>query len=182
VLSGVPNGEFEIVASLENDGFVLDPDESVTQGIPIVQISDATPVITKGFKVTGSVQLTNPVSTADAVIPELGDIPTFTWTKASSYASADYYVVEVVDESGETVWGGFDTAANNYMPLVTVSQGNEPSVGYNSDGTATLATLEQGRHYQLRVYAAVIDAVEAKGYRLLSAGETLDGIFRVTLL
>lgn len=179
VLTGVPNGEFEIIASLENDGFVLDPDESVTQGVPIVQISESAPVITRGFKVTGSVQLTNPASTTDAIIPELGNIPTFTWAKASSYASADYFAVEVVDESGETVWGGFDSA-NNFMPLVTIPQGNEPSVGYNSDGTATLAVLEQGRHYQLRVYAAVTDTNEAKGYRLLSAGETLDGIFRVT--
>jgi hypothetical protein len=177
----VPYGDFEIIASLENDGYVLDPDESVTQGIPIVQISEAIPVITKGFKVTGSVQLTNPASTIDSVIPELGNIPTFTWAKASSYASADYFVVEVVDESGETVWGGFDSA-NNFMPLVTVSQGNEPSVVYNSDGTASLAVLEDGRHYQFRVYAAVSDINEARGYRLLSSGETLDGIFRATPL
>lgn len=180
VLTGVPNGDFEIIASLENDGFVLDPDESVTQGVPVVQITEAVPVMTRGFKVTGSVQLTSPDSTTDASIPELSSIPTFTWVKASSYASADFFVVEVVDESGETIWGGFDSA-NNFMPLVTIAQGNEPSVGYNSDGTATLAVLEEGRHYQFRVYAAVTDANEIRGYRLLSSGETLDGIFRVTM-
>ena len=180
VLTGVPNGDFEIIASLENDGFVLDPDESVTQGVPVVQITEAVPVMTRGFKVTGSVQLTSPDSTTDASIPELSSIPTFTWVKASSYASADFFVVEVVDESGESIWGGFDSA-NNFMPLVTIAQGNEPSVGYNSDGTATLAVLEEGRHYQFRVYAAVTDANEIRGYRLLSSGETLDGIFRVTM-
>jgi hypothetical protein len=90
-------------------------------------------------------------------------------------------VVEVVDESGDTVWGGFDSAMN-FMPLVTVPQGNEPSIGYNSDGTATLALLEPGRHYQLRVYAAVTDLTDPRGYRLLSASETLAGIFKVTLL
>lgn len=178
VLTGVPNGEFEIIASLENDGYVLDPDESVTQGVPTVQTSEATPVITKGFKVTGSVELTNPTSTVDSVIPELGQIPTFTWVKASSYASADYFVIEVVGESGETVWGGFDSG-NNFMPLVTVPQGNEPSIDYNEDGTASVAILEVGRHYQFRIYAAVADVNDARGYRLLSAGETLDGIFRV---
>ena len=130
---------------------------------------------------TGSIQLTNPASTTNSIIPELGNIPTFTWVKASSYASADYYVVEVVDESGDTVWGGFDSA-NNFMPLVTVPQGNEPSIGYNSDGTATLAVLTDARHYQLRVYAAVVDTAEPKGYRLLSAGETLDGIFKVSIM
>ncbi|MGD8616564.1 MAG: carboxypeptidase-like regulatory domain-containing protein [Gammaproteobacteria bacterium] len=179
LMSGVPNGQFEIIASLENDGFVLDPDESVTQGIPTVMISQAAPVITENFKVTGSIQLTNPPSNTNGIIPELGTVPVFAWTKASSYASAEYYVVEVIDESGDTIWGGFDAALN---PLVTVLQGNEPSVNYNSDGTATLPTLEPGRHYQLRVYAAVTDAGAPKGYRLLSASETLDGIFKVMLM
>jgi hypothetical protein len=39
-MSGVPNGEFEIIATLGNDGYVLDPDESVTQGIPMVVITE----------------------------------------------------------------------------------------------------------------------------------------------
>ena len=181
LMSGVPNGEFEIIASLENDGYVLDPDVSVTQGIPIVQISELAPVIAnKDFKVTGSIELTNPAAIIDASVPELDDLPIFTWAKASSYASADYYVAEVVDESGNTVWGGFDSAVNNFTPLVTMPQSNDPSAGYNFDGTATLASLEPERYYQLRVYAAVVDTSEPKGYRLLSAGETLDGIFKVT--
>jgi hypothetical protein len=181
LITGVPYGEFEIIASLDNDGFVLDPDLSVTQGIPMVLISEPTPVIAnKDFKVTGSIELTNPAAIIDASVPELGDLPIFTWAKASSYASADYYVVEVVDESGGTAWGGFDSPANNFMPLVTVPQSNDPSASYNFDGTATLASLEPERYYQLRVYAAVVDTSETKGYRLLSAGETLDGVFRVT--
>ena len=181
VLPDVPYGEFEIIASLENDGFVLDPDLSVTQGIPTVLISELAPFIAnKDFKVTGSIELTNPASIIDASVPDLSEIPTFTWVKASSYASANYYVVEIVDESGNTVWGGFDSPANNYAPLVTVPQENNPSAGYDFDGTAALASLEPERYYQLRVYAAVVDLSESKGYRLLSAGETLDGIFRVT--
>jgi hypothetical protein len=180
-MSGVPYGEFEIIASLENDGYVLDPDVSVTQGIPMVTITEVAPVFAnEDFKVTGSVELTNPTAPTVASIPELGNSPTFTWLKKSSYASAEYYVVEVVDESGETIWGGFDSAANNFAPLVTVPQSNDPSVDYDSDGTATLASLLPGRYYQVRIYASVTDVSEAKGYRLLSASETLDGIFRVT--
>jgi hypothetical protein len=180
LMTGVPYGEFEIIASLENDGYVLDPDESVTQGIPTVTITELAPIIAnEDFKVTGSIQLTSPPSTVDAVIPQLNDMPTFSWDKASSYASADYYVVEVVDESAETVWGGFDSAENGFTPLVGVSQSNTPSIGYNSDGTALVSPLEADRHYQLRVYAAVIDSSVAKGFRLLSASETLDGIFKV---
>lgn len=181
-MTGVPYGEFEIIASLDNDGFVLDPDTSVTQGIPVVAITELAPVVTgMDFKVTGSIQLTNPTPITDVSVPELGNVPTFTWARASSYASADYYAVEVVDESGETVWGGFDSAANNYAPLVTVPQGNDPSVTYDFDSTAILSPLESGRYYQLRVYAAVVDDFDPRGYRLLSASETLDGIFQVSL-
>lgn len=179
-MTGVPYGEFEIIASLENDGYVLDPDTSVTQGIPTVSITETVPTVTgMDFKVTGAIDLTNPPQVVDADVPELGRTPTFTWLKASSYASADYYVVEVIDESGETVWGGFDTAANNFTPLVTVAQSNEPSAGYDFDASAAVSPLERERYYQVRVYAAVIDLNETKGYRLLSASETLNGIFQV---
>jgi hypothetical protein len=175
MMSGVPNGTFEIIASLENDGYVLDPDVSVTQGIPEVTINND--AITKDFKVTGSIELTNPPSSVDGSVPVLSNLPTFSWVKESSYASADDYAIEVVDESGTTVWGGFDEG-NNYAPRVTVPQGNTPSVAYNSDGTATVSPLQAGRYYQLRVYARVIDST-ATGYTLLSASETLDGIFKV---
>jgi hypothetical protein len=178
-MSGVPYGDFEIIASLENDGFVLDPDTSVTQGIPTVTITALAPVIANmDFKVTGSIQASSPPPIVDADVPELGPQPGFAWAKASSFASADYYVIEVVDESGDTIWGGFD-AANNFAPRVTVPQGNELSANYNFDGTASLAVLEDQRYYQLRLYAAVVDTSESKGFRLLSASETLAGIFRV---
>lgn len=174
VMNGVPNGTYEIIASLENDGYVMDPDTSVTQGIPEVTISNDAQ--TKDFKVTGSIVLTNP-ATSNYGVPVLSNLPTFTWVKDSSYASADDYVVEVIDESGNTVWGGFD-ALNNFAPLVTVAQTNNPSVIYNSTGTATVSPLEAGRYYQLRVYALVYDSTST-GYTLLSASETLDGIFKV---
>jgi hypothetical protein len=176
VMYGVPNGTFEIIASLDNDGYVLDPDVSVTQGIPQVTINNN--VVTEDFKVTGSIALTNPATSFDGSVPVLSDLPTFTWLKDSSYSSAEDYVVEVVDESGVTVWGGFDEL-NNFTPYVTVAQGNTPSVAYNMDGTATVSPLEAGRYYQLRVYARKSDVSSPTGYVLLSASETLDGIFKV---
>lgn len=179
LMTSVPYGDFEIIASLENDGYVLDPDTSVTQGIPTVSITEMAPTVTGlDFKVTGAIELTNPPEVLAAVVPELDATPTFTWLKASSYASAEYYVVEVIDESGETVWGGFDEA-NNFSPLVTVAQGNEPSALYDFDASALVSPLENERYYQVRVYAAVTDLNETKGYRLLSASETLDGILKV---
>ncbi len=171
----VPNGTFEIIASLENDGYVLDPDTSVTQGIPTVTINNN--AVTRDLKATGSITLTSPESNLTfAPLPELSATPTFTWLKDSSYASADDYVIEVVDESSSTVWGGFD-AANNYTPRVTVPQGNNPQALYDFDGSA-LSALEAGKVYQLRVYARSIDNT-ATGFTLLSSSETLDGLFRV---
>ena len=176
-LSGVPNGTFEIIASLENDGYVIDPDTAVTQGIPVVTINNN--AIIKDFKVTGSIKLTTPASaTAYAPLPKLTATPTFSWLKDSSYASAEEYVIEVVDESSNTVWGGFG-AAPAYTPQVTVPQGNTPSVAYNFDGTASVSPLETERVYQLRVYAKKSDAGDPRGYKLLSSSETLDGLFRV---
>lgn len=176
LMVGVPNGSFEIMASLDNDGYVLDPDTSVTQGVPQVTINNN--AVTKDFKVTGSIELTNPATSFDGSVPVLDSVPLFTWLKDSSYASAEDYVVEVVDESGNTVWGGFD-ALNNFTPLVIVPQNNNPSISYDSDGTATVSPLEAGRYYQLRVYARVNDGSLPTGYTLLSASETLDGIFKV---
>ena len=181
-MTGVPYGEFEIIASLDNDGFVLDPDLSVTQGIPIVIITELAPTITnEDFKVTGSIELSNPAPTIDGSVPELSDAPTFTWVKASSFASASYYVVEVVDESGATIWGGFDLPINGFAPIVTVPQGNNSSALYDFDGTALFSALSPDRLYQLRIHAAVEDVSDPKGYRLLSASETLDGIFKVSV-
>lgn len=178
VMNGVPNGTFEIIASLDNDGYVLDPDVSVTQGIPQVTINNN--AVTKDFKVTGSILLTNPATSFDGSVTVLGSLPTFTWVKDSSYSSAEDYVVEVVDESGTTVWGGFDEL-NNFTPYVTEPQGNTPSIGYNEDGTASVSPLEAGRYYQLRVYAKKNDSTSPTGYTLLSASETLDGIFKVAV-
>ncbi len=175
-MSLVPNGTFEIIASLENDGYVLDPDTSVTQGVPVVSINNDS--IVKDFKVTGSIALTSPPAPSGSTLPQLSTTPTFSWLKDSSYASAEEYVVEVVGVSSNTIWGGFG-AAPAYTPQVTVAQGNTPGVSYNFDGTATLTTLEEGQVYQLRVYAKKDDAGDPRGYKLLSASETLDGLFRV---
>jgi len=173
---GVPNGTFEIIASLENDNYVLDPDTAVTQGIPLVTVSND--VVTKDFKVTGSITLTSPPPFTGSALPQLPTLPTFSWVKDSSYASAEEYVVEVLDESSNTIWGGFGPAPA-YLPQVTVPQADTPTTTYNFDGTATQATLTTGGVYQLRVYAKKSDGSDPRGYKLLSSSETLDGLFRV---
>lgn len=176
-ITDIPNGLFEIIASLENDGYVIDPDTAVTQGTPTVVINSDT--VTKNFKVTGAIVLNTPTTPVDDIIPELYSLPLFEWSQASSYSNASEYAVEVVDESGNTVWGGFDSITG--MPNVTVPKSDPISISYNSDGTATPSSLEEGRYYQLRVYASKNDVTSPLGFKLISATETLDGIFKVEI-
>lgn len=165
----VPNGTYEVIASLENDGYVLDPDLSVTQGIPTVTINNN--AITQDLKVTGSITLSSPAPTSFyAPLPQLSATPTFSWVSDSSYSSAGYFALELVDESSNTIWGGFDAAT--LAPLVTVP--NVAPLSKLYDGPA----LTPGRLYQLRVYALKNDTV-VPYYTVLSASETLDGLFRV---
>ena len=112
------------------------------------------------------------------IIPELSATPSFTWHQAASYSSVDYYVLEVVDESGSTIWGGFDLAG---QPKVTWPKEDPITIDYNFDFTATLATLEAGRYYQLRIYASKEDT-SPLGFKLISSTETLDGVFKVETL
>ncbi len=167
-ITHVPNGTFDVIASLENDGLVLDPDTSVTQGIPTATINNNT--FDMGtLKVTGGVILTNPTPTNFAFpLPELSATPTFAWDASSAYSSVDTYAIEVLDESSNTIWGGFDISG---LPTVTVPK-SQRTIGYDSDGTAT-AVLEPGKVYQLKVYA------RDNGGVYLSASETLDGLFRI---
>ncbi len=174
-MTDIPNGTFQIIASLENDGDVLDPDIAVTQGIPTVVVNDDSQ--TKDFKVTGAIELDVPSTPVNGIVPELSDVPEFEWHQASSYSNVTEYVVEVVDESGNTVWGGFDSGTG--MPLVTIPKTDPVSIGYNNDGMATVASLETGRYYQLRVYASKDDNAAPPGFKLISSTENLDGVFKV---
>jgi len=60
-MSGLPNGDFEIIASMLNDGNVIDPDEAVTQGDPLVTVTDGVvDPSTRSFKITGAVVMDTP--------------------------------------------------------------------------------------------------------------------------
>ncbi|MEN8131584.1 MAG: carboxypeptidase-like regulatory domain-containing protein [Pseudomonadota bacterium] len=177
-MTGIPDGHFEIIASLENDGYVIDPDIAVTQGIPTADVVDGN-IQTKDFKVTGAIELDMPAQPIGGIIPKLSTTPSFTWHQASSYSNADYYVLEVVDESGSTIWGGFDLAGD---PKVTWPKEDPITIDYNFDFTATLPTLEAGRYYQLRIYASKEDTTSPLGFKLISSTETLDGVFKVETL
>ena len=177
-MTGIPDGHFEIIASLENDGIVIDPDESVTQGVPTVDVNAgvATPLVID-FKATGAVELDTPATPTNNIVPVLSTTPSFTWHQASSYSNVDEYVFEVVNESGDTIWGGFDTGTG--LPNTTTIPKADPiTIDYDFDGTAS-APLEAGHYYQLRIYASKDDNTALLGFKLVSSTETLDGVFRV---
>jgi 5-hydroxyisourate hydrolase-like protein (transthyretin family) len=176
-MSGLPDGTFEIIASMLNDGNVIDPDESVTQGDPLVDVvSGVVTPTTRDFKVTGAVELDTPSTPVNNEVPVLTATPAFTWHSASSYSSANNFAIEVVNESGATVWGGFG--------------GSDPVAGIPTEivpgGTYTIdyagPALQSGRYYQLRIYAmkdVTVSADYPQGYKLISVTENLDGVFKV---
>ena len=179
-MTGIPDGHFEIIASLENDGIVIDPDESVTQGVPTVDVNAgvATPLVID-FKATGAVELDTPATPTNNIVPVLSTTPSFTWHQASSYSNVDEYVFEVVNESGDTIWGGFDTGTG--LPNTTpIAKADPITIDYDFDGTAS-TPLEVGHYYQLRIYASKndVNAPNGLGFKLVSSTETLDGVFKV---
>jgi hypothetical protein len=176
-MTGLPNGDFEIIASMLNDGNVIDPDEAVTQGDPLVTVTSgiANPA-TRSFKITGAVVMDTPSTPVNNVVPVLTATPTFTWHSESGYSSASGFAIEVINESGETVWGGFgglDPVEG--VPTVTVPGGTF-TIDYAGPA------LQSGRYYQLRIYAmknVTATPDYPNGYKLISVTENLDGVFKV---
>ncbi len=174
-IENVPNGTYQIIASLDNDDYVLDPDESVQQGIPMVTVEGNDLVV--DFKVTGAIKLDNPTAGQDNLVPEITTTPTFVWSKRSSYANASTFAIEVVDQTGSVIWGGFGTNGEILVPVANTG-GESWSIDFDADGSAQSA-LQIGRYYQVRIYAAKDDKNDPRGYKLVSATETLDGLFKV---
>jgi len=176
-MSGLPNGNFEIIASMLNDGNVIDPDEAVTQGDPLVIVTSGIvdPPI-RSFKITGAVVMDTPATPDNNEVPVLTATPTFTWHSESSYSSANDFAIEVINEYGETVWGGFDGLDPvEGIPTVTVPGGT-----YTIDYAGPV--LQSGHYYQLRIYAMKDDndaILYPNGYKLISVTENLDGVFKV---
>jgi hypothetical protein len=166
-LTSVPNGTFDIVASLDNDGFVLDPDRIVKFGVPSITVTGLP--VTVDFDVTDAVPLLTPVDNEEVPLPAADADLVFSW---EAYPSTSDYVVEVVNESGEVIWGGF--ADDGTKEVSTTGT----TIGFNVDASAT-EPLEVGRYYQVRIYASKEDQKQVSGYTLISSTEALRGVFRV---
>jgi hypothetical protein len=96
-ISGVPNGQYVVLAAFENDFLVRDPDTSIG-GTDIVKITvaGAPMAIDQSFKVTGSLDVLAP----DKEQPVSGT-PTFSWDDDSG---EDHYELVVFDAFGNKIW------------------------------------------------------------------------------
>ncbi len=133
--SGVPDGDYVVLAAFENDGAVRDPDPGIG-GTDLIYISMPAAgarmvTLPQSFKVTGA--LDNPSPGRDRPEAITSATPTFTWDDDSS---EDGYEIRVFDALGTIVW------ENLALPNAT---GRNPTVTY--PGTPA---LQPGMYYQFR--------------------------------
>jgi hypothetical protein len=97
---------------------------------------------------------------------------TFTWAQ---YASADNYVIEVTNQAGRVIWGGF---SNDWTSRNVLLPKTQTSVAFNSDNKAT-ESLVVGKVYRWKVYVSKSDSQEPLGWKLISASEDQQGMFKI---
>ncbi|WP_272458060.1 hypothetical protein [Polyangium jinanense] len=149
--SGVPDGDYVLLAAFENDGLVRDPDISIGgTAILDVTIANGMSVTKEGFKVTGSLETVSPGKDA---IEEVTGTPTFVWADDSS---EDMYEVRVFDAFGVLVWED--------LAVPSVSGSDNVTVEYKGDA------LTPGMIYQFR-------ATSMKDGVPISQTEDLRGVF-----
>ena len=155
---GVPDGEYTVIPSLDNDGAVRDPDTSIS-GTAIVNITvpngavrDIT--LPTGFKVTAALAVRGPGMDQPEGITTA--TPLFKWADDSS---EDGYELRVFDSFGAKIW------ENLAIAKVTGS----------ADVTATYAgpALQPGMYYLFQALSYRIKT----GRVAISRTEDLRGIF-----
>ena len=170
-MSSVAPGDYYIRATFKIDGYVVDPDSIVKHGEPEVKVVAAN-LVDQNIDVTGAVTLISPIVPADGTPVEINSLtPTLSW---AAYSSTSDYVVEVRDVHGNVMWGGFDEFLNKLVnpPKETTS------IVYSNDGLGL--PLENGKIYRWKVYASK-DDTSTIGWRLISASEEAQGVFKVVV-
>ncbi len=157
-ITGVPSGDYWVLAAFENDALVRDPDTSIA-GTQLAEVTVAQGEVvetSESFKVTEAIAVIAPGADAPA---EVSASPTFTWEDDSS---EDRYEIVVFDALGEQVW------RDDQIPRVT--GGSVVEQAYEGD------PLEIGMYYQFRV-TSWRDAQQ--GATAISRSEDLRGVFVV---
>ena len=155
-IEGTPPGQYKILAGMENDSLIRDPDLSIA-GTELVSIdvqAEADLAVSEGFKVTEALEVYGPGAEA----PEAVSSPlSFRFADDSS---EDGYSLVVHNALGEEIWRRED--------IPGVSGSSEVTVDY--DGPA----LEAGMYYRFRV-----SSFRDKGgeVTVISRTEDLRGVF-----
>jgi hypothetical protein len=103
-ISGVPDGNYVVLAAFENDFLVRDPDQTIG-GTTIVRIEVPDPeagntiTLPEGFKVTEALRVVSPGSDDPELVDSL--TPVFEWEDDSS---EDGYEITVLDAFGNLIW------------------------------------------------------------------------------
>jgi hypothetical protein len=150
-ITGVPDGEYVVLAAFENDSLVRDPDTCIG-GTEIVRVTVAGEDVTlaESFKVTGSLDVVSP--DAEQVV---SGTPSFVWVDDSS---EDHYTLSVYDAFGTLVWED--------LAVPSVSGSKNVTAQYGGDA------LIPGMVYQYRATSI------KNGGCPISRTEDLRGVFR----
>jgi hypothetical protein len=169
-ISNVPNGYYLARASYRNDTIVMDPDWILKNGQPYLTVSNT--AATRNFSVTNSVNLSSPTNVPSTTFPMKisTTTPTLSW---SAYPSTNDYAVEVDDENGNVIWGGFSGSGATVSRNVTVPS-SQTSIIFNSDNKAT-QSLQPGHYYRWRVYACK-NVTGVPSWKLISVSEDQMGL------
>lgn len=155
-IDGVAPGTYLVLGAYDEDAYVMDPEPIRTGDLPEITVDAAD--VAEDFAVAPAIDGLAPTGTATAT-------PTLEWAPVTG---ADYYVVDVRDAAGRTVWGGFDAAGRWSTRVLGAT-----SVVYGGPA------LSPGARYAFRVFAAVQDPVIPSAFSLIAASEARGASFRV---
>jgi len=175
-MNEIPDGDYLAWASFKNDGYVIDPDW-LFRNPGGLDVSFATSdTLELDFSVTGAITILSPTNPADSTYAFMADslVPTFRWTP---YPSAKEYFIEVKDNSGNVLWGGFNADGTVNHDFIG---SDADSVIYDFDSQPGTPALEPGRIYQWKLWADKgSPGADSFVDELISSSEDLRGIFQV---
>jgi len=177
LIEDVPDGEYDVYATYDNDCNVRDPDPQLAHTAVLrIEVAGGPVTIDDTFNITDAVPVTGvwgvePCDHGDSSIIivsyGLDETPVFTWSDYPS--STQGYAVEVVDVFGNIVWGGFDTDGAPFVQLPA----HTTEVTYDGD------PLEAGLNYRWSLWALGNDSSSPLGFRIISTTENLRGLFEI---
>ncbi len=156
-ITGVPDGRFQVRAGLETDGRVLNAQQTLESGEPIADVAGAAVTVDLATQPAVEGLQANP-----------GGELILSWT---AQPETEFYVVELFDAVGQSLWGGFDVSGNPRFRVLA------PDTQVPYDGPA----LTSGALHRFRVYAAIRDPLVPSRFELIGASEPLEGWFRAGL-